>query len=128
MSWSDGSRTALLMAGTYPSRVICCIVWGVATYVREQDIKAMSMTKNIKFWEQKLVENYERVYGSEWINLWTRHMDFIERIGDIFPDGIAKNYLKNIRCPVFVLHGDQVSQLWSEMTKGLRPQGGSGVF
>ena len=117
MGWSDGARSALLMAGSYPSRIMCCIVWGVVTYVREQDIKAVAITKNIKFWGQALVENYEKVYGSEWTNLWTRHVDFLERIADIFPDGIAKNDLKNIRCPVFVLHGDQVSQFWLKSDK-----------
>lgn len=109
MGWSDGSRTALLMASFYPSRVRCCIVWGVVTYFREQDVKAVMITKNIKFWGQALVQNYENVYGDEWIALWTRHVDFLEKIGEIFPDGITKNEIQRIRCPVFVLHGDQVS-------------------
>ena len=106
--WSDGAKTALLMASQYPSRVRSCIVWGVVAYASEKDVKAVVITKNIKFWGKDLIANYENVYGDDWIDLWTRHMDFLENIFGLFPDDFLKKEMKKIRCPVFVMHGDMV--------------------
>ncbi|CAG2117617.1 unnamed protein product [Medioppia subpectinata] len=107
MGWSDGAKTALLVAAQYPSRVTSCVVWGVVTYATKRDIDALVMTKNIKYWGADLIKNYETVYGDDWAGLWTRHIEFLEKIREIFPDGFVKNDLQKIRCPLFVLHGDQ---------------------
>ncbi|CAG2170335.1 unnamed protein product, partial [Oppiella nova] len=107
MGWSDGAKTAIIMAALYPSRIRSCIVWGIVTYASEKDIKAVVVTKNIKFWGNDLIQNYESVYGEEWFGLWTRHMEFLEKIQELFPNGFVKNDLQKVRCPIFVMHGDQ---------------------
>ena len=83
-------------------------MWGVVAYASEKDVKAVVIAKNIKFWGKDLVANYENVYGDDWIDLWTRHMDFLENIFGLFPDDFLLNEIRKIRCPVFVMHGDMV--------------------
>ncbi|CAG2178866.1 unnamed protein product [Oppiella nova] len=34
-------------------------------------------------------------------------MEFLEKIQELFPNGFVKNDLQKVRCPIFVMHGDQ---------------------
>ena len=71
-------------------------MWGVVAYATEKDVKAVIITKNIKFWGKDLVVNYENVYGKEWIDLWTRHMEFLESIVKLFQNGFVKKEMNKI--------------------------------
>ncbi len=107
MGWSDGAKIALIMAIQYPSRIRSCIVWGIVTYATEKDIKAVLITRNIRYWGNDMIENYQKVYGNEWLDIWNNHMNFLENIKDIFPEGICKNDLSKCKCPLLILHGDK---------------------
>ncbi|XP_054156638.1 valacyclovir hydrolase-like [Oppia nitens] len=107
MGWSDGAKTAIIMAAKYPSRVMSCVVWGVIGYSSPKSVKSVAITKNIRFWGQDLMDNYLKVYGQEWTNLWNRHIEFLEKVDYFFPNWSIIEYARKIQSPVFVLHGDQ---------------------
>jgi valacyclovir hydrolase len=106
LGWSDGAKSALIMAIRYPARIKSCIIWGIVTYATEKDIKAVLVTRNIKYWGSDMIDNYYKVYGKEWQTIWNKHMDFLENIIDVFPEGFCKKDLSKCRCPVMILHGD----------------------
>lgn len=102
LGWSDGGKTALLMAIKYQSRIVKMAIWGSNAYCLPQEKKALSATRNINVWNTKVREGFLKVYGDELQILWERHVDhYVNNLNDI-----CRNDVKKIQCPVMVLHGD----------------------
>lgn len=102
MGWSDGGKTALLMAIKFQSCINKAVVWGANAYYTEKVKKALSLSRNIEVWNPKVREGFLNVYGNELQQLWEKHVDHCHNLDDICKDDVKK-----IQCPVFVLHGDK---------------------
>ncbi|CAG2182409.1 unnamed protein product, partial [Oppiella nova] len=102
MGWSDGSKTALLMAIKYQSVINKTVVWGASAYCKPENIRALVATRNIKVWNPKVRECFERVYGNELQEMWEKLVDHYK----VNVDDICRNTAKMIRSPTFILHGD----------------------
>ncbi|XP_054159937.1 valacyclovir hydrolase-like [Oppia nitens] len=102
MGWSDGAKTALLMAIKYQSVIDKTIVWGACAYCKPENKRALMATKNIKVWNPTVRQCFERVYGNELQPMWEKLVDHYQ----INVDDICRNEAKNIRSPTFILHGD----------------------
>ena len=71
-------------------------------YMKPEEITTLSRTRNIKVWNPKLRECFEKVYGNELQEMWSKLIDHYEtNMGDV-----CKNSVKQIRCSTFILHGD----------------------
>ena len=104
MGWSDGAKTALLMAIKYQSRVEKMIIWGGNAYSLPVEKKVLNACRNVKkMWNEVSRAGYEKVYGDELQSLWDKHVDhYVKNLDDI-----CKDQVKYIKCPTFIMHGDR---------------------
>lgn len=102
MGWSDGAKTALLMAIKYQSAINKCVVWGACAYCKPENRLALHNTRNIKVWNPKVRQIFEKVYGNELQDLWGKLVDHYQ----INVNDICTDTCKQIRCSTFILHGD----------------------
>lgn len=102
LGWSDGGKTALLIAIKYQSAVDKMVIWGGNAYTTQHEKSALTAIKNIKTWNEKVRESFLKVYGNELQTMWERHVDhYVNNLDDI-----CRNEVKKIQCPAFILHGD----------------------
>lgn len=110
LGWSDGAKVALVMANKYSYQIKAVVLMGIITFATERGTKNILATKNTKYWDQEMLNNYLRAYKDEEEiqSLWSRHMDFIANFGRYFPNGLCNNDFSAFRCPVLIVHGDLV--------------------
>ncbi len=102
MGWSDGAKTALLMAIKYQSRIDKIAIWGGNAYVLPQEKYILNACRDTDFWNPITRKFYEIAYGPELKQMWNKHVDhYVNNLNDI-----CKDEVNNIRCPTLVLHGD----------------------
>ena len=112
LGWSAGARAALVLTSIYPQMVENLILLGISSFQRETDTNnIINYTKDVNKWNQRTIDNYLRAYNdiNEVQQLWDNHMAFIRQFTNYFPNGIIDNKFETIKCPLLVIHGDQVS-------------------
>ena len=103
LGWSDGGITGLILAARQPDAVEKLVAFGCNAYVSDADRACTRAIKNTDDWSPRLREPLEVFYGKEGLKkLW---FDFVEHYNKF--DDICKSDLPNIKCPVFLLHGDK---------------------
>lgn len=103
MGWSDGAKTALVMAIKYQARIDKMVIWGGNSYVTPTEHSALAATEDTPGWSPSMKAPYIEVYGAETFQtMWSRHIQFYRTLGDI-----CRSDLNKIRCPTLVLHGNK---------------------
>jgi valacyclovir hydrolase len=100
MGWSDGGRTGLLMAISYPSRVDKLVIWGAVHLVTDRQKQVLEAGRNVDLWDDDKLTLFRTAYGNEVQNMWNNHVDFYKVMGDFCGSTVHK-----IMCPTFILHG-----------------------
>ncbi|CAG2172512.1 unnamed protein product, partial [Oppiella nova] len=118
LSWSDGTKVALLMATLYPQSVESLILTSVYTYITNESLKQLLSSQNVDNWHKDKLESYMKSYGKKEViqQLWTRFIKFAEYYNQYFPEN--KNNYHLIKCRVLIIHGekDKMCEL-SQITK-----------
>jgi len=104
IGFSDGSRSALLIAIHYPELVNKMVLLGCHTFMTTKEKRTMNLIRDISGWSAERREIYEKVYGPSGLqDLWGGWVDALVKLNVI----IARDDLAKIKCPTFVVHGDK---------------------
>lgn len=125
IGWSDGAKVAILTAIRAPSKVQCCVAFGLFIYCTKSNLVPTIRTQNTEKWDRDLRQNYNDAYTpKEFQKLWDEHINFCKELQvklantDYYnPNQETRmaiheqlmNSLHTIRCPVLLMHGDMVS-------------------
>ena len=101
---------ALLMSIKYNDNVQALVVNSVSICNKEYAIKHINSIKTIDKWDEERLEAFLNVYGTEALiqELWTKYCKFYGYYNQYFPNDICNNQYKYIKCPVLVMHGEEV--------------------
>ncbi|KAI1301853.1 Valacyclovir hydrolase [Halotydeus destructor] len=103
LGWSDGGITGLIMAADNVQSVNKLAIWGANAYVTDHDRKCVEAIRHTSNWSDKARQPMEAIYGVEGLTkLCASFCDAYVKYDDI-----CKGDIKQISCPVFILHGDQ---------------------
>jgi pimeloyl-ACP methyl ester carboxylesterase len=107
---SEGARVALLMAIKHSMNVMAVVVNGISIVNKDYAIKHINDNKNIDKWDEEYVDSLLEVYQStdQIQDLWIKYSKFCGYYAQYFPNDFCNNQYKNIKCPLIVMHGDQV--------------------
>uniref|UniRef100_A0A1I8PM72 AB hydrolase-1 domain-containing protein n=1 Tax=Stomoxys calcitrans TaxID=35570 RepID=A0A1I8PM72_STOCA len=106
VAWSAGTMSAMIAASRYPHNIEKLIMWGGAAYLTPSEIKFYKSSRDVSKWPEQMRKSMEMIYGADNFALtWNNMVDYIcvlekERGGDF-----CKSHLKNIKAPIFLLHG-----------------------
>ncbi|RWS05025.1 valacyclovir hydrolase-like protein [Dinothrombium tinctorium] len=106
VGWSDGGKTALIMAFLFPENVQKLVVFGVIMYGTRQTWLILNQTKSVAVWSGKRRKAFEKVYGDQLESLWSHHVESMQTCGAISNVNQHEKEIMTIKCPVFALHGD----------------------
>lgn len=111
VGWSDGAKTALLMAAKYRDEVESLVLVSVSNAPSNRCLNALLQKKSVDSWHKDKVEAYVKVFGTkdELQKQWSRYLKFVEFYTSYFPNDIFANKYNLVNCPVLVVHGDKVS-------------------
>ena len=98
------------MAAKYPQSIHSIVVSGISTTQSIRGLSALLSTQTVDKWEKKRLEPYLKAYGTkdEIQKLWNRFLKFIEFYNQYFPEDIFKDSYDLVKCPVLIVHGDNV--------------------
>lgn len=101
LGFSDGSRTAITIAATYPERVNKLVLLGATTFNSPKELKVFDLCRNIDGWTNERRGMFEAVYGEDTQKLWGTWVDENKKMGDFLTHALPK-----ITCPVMLLYGE----------------------
>lgn len=128
IGWSDGAKSAILLAILYPSRIQAVVASGIFVYCTKLNLLPFMRMQSVNLWDTNMLARYCEVYEQDELQkLWDTHINFIKdlmvkmkalveakpEIKDIklaIHDKLM-NGLNCIRCPVLLIHGDKVKLL-----------------
>lgn len=103
--WSDGANVGALLAIGYPRRVTKLVIWGGNSYISEEDVTRIESVRLLSAWSERMRARMLSVYGDTLQNLWAAYCD-VTRANFNFGGEICRQSLRLIRCPTFILHGE----------------------
>ncbi|RWS26616.1 valacyclovir hydrolase-like protein [Leptotrombidium deliense] len=107
IGWSDGGKTGVFLASTYPAVVDKLIVWGVVSFGLPHTNRAFEATRNMSFWDPAIKKRFTDVYGDDLEPMWNK------LVADCFKHAIGQGVIieqsvvEKIQCPAYVMHGDK---------------------
>nr|XP_023013620.1 valacyclovir hydrolase-like isoform X1 [Leptinotarsa decemlineata] len=107
LGWSDGGISAIIMASKYPQNVEKLVIWGVNSYIIQQEIEYYNSMRDISRWSEKIKGPLVALYTEKELQkMWSKWCDTAE---EFYNKGgnICSNWLKLIQCPTLILHGDK---------------------
>lgn len=127
IGWSDGAKSALLLAILYPSRIQAVVAAGIFIYCTRLNLLPFMRMQNVSLWDADMLARYRQVYSHDELQtLWDTHINFIKELmnkiktmSEARPDlkdiklpihERLMNGLNCIRCPVLLVHGDKVKR------------------
>ena len=112
IGWSEGAKVALLMAIKYPESVQSLVLTAISTHYSKKGLNSMLSSQSVDKWPKDKLKDYLNAYKSkdEIQSLWTRFIKFIEHYIQYFPEDIFKDKYKTVKCPVLMIHGEQVNE------------------
>ncbi len=108
IGWSDGAKVGVLMAIKSQSRIKCFVAISIFIHATTQTLAPTLATRNTNYWPKETRDNYIPVYGESLQLMWDQYIEFCRYFMETFPGGYWTNDLGRIRCPVLLIHGDQV--------------------
>ena len=98
------------MAIKYPESVQSLVLTAISTFTSNKGLNSLLSTKSVDNWSETQLKSYLKVYGNkdEIQRLWNRYIKFQEEYPFVFPEDIFKDKYKAVKCPVLLVHGDQV--------------------
>lgn len=102
IGFSDGGRTALIMAATDPDVIHKVVAWGCNSYITQAEKDSFINIRDIGAWEDSIRKPLQAIYGHEMQPLWSRLCDAWMALDNIFKEDLPK-----IKSPVFILHGEK---------------------
>jgi pimeloyl-ACP methyl ester carboxylesterase len=107
IGWSDGAKVAIMM-GIRTNRIKCIVVIAIFIRVSKQTLSPILWSRNTKNWDKNAYDNLYAIYGDSLQLYWDEYLNSWKDIADKFPSGYLTDDLGSIRCPVLLVHGDQV--------------------
>lgn len=101
LGFSDGSRTAITIASSYPERVNKLVLLGATTFNSPKELKVFDLCRNIDGWTNERRGMFEEVYGKDTQMLWQNWVDENKKMGDFLTPALAK-----VTCQVLLLYGE----------------------
>lgn len=102
--WSEGAAVALWLATLEPSRVKALVVWGGIAKLTQEDIERFETRRDTAAWSPRAQAAMNAVFGDGyWQRVWCDWLDTMQRLAAQGSARLAS--LKDVRCPVLVLHG-----------------------
>ncbi|XP_054159492.1 valacyclovir hydrolase-like [Oppia nitens] len=101
MGFSDSGRTSMIFAARYPQVMRKMVIWGTCAFIGEKEKKTLSLCKEVSGWSNERKNIFEPIYKEDLQMVWGRWVDENNRLKDF-----ATQYLKDIKCPTFILHGE----------------------
>lgn len=103
LGFSDGSRTAIHLAATFPEAVEKLILVGCTSYNSPKEKKVFELCRSVDGWSEDRRKLYEQLYGSRATlqRLWSDWIDANARLTDFASDQLPK-----VACPTLLLFGE----------------------
>ena len=94
----------------YKDSVEALVVTAISTQTSVKVINTIMTTKSVENWSKRRVDALLKVYDSkdEIQKLWNRFVKFREHYNQYFPGDLFNGKYHLVRCPVLIIHGDQV--------------------
>jgi len=90
------------------SRIKCLVLIAIFIHATRETLAPTLATQNTSYWPKETRDNYIPVYGDSLQLMWDQYIEFCKDFMKVFPGGYWTNDLGRIRCPVLIIHGDQV--------------------
>ncbi len=117
LGWSDGGITGLVMAAIFPNNVEKLVIWGANSYISSKDVADVENVRDVSKWSERMRKPMEDVYGVDYFPvLWGQWCDSYKAIYEQRDGDIVDKRLKDIKCPVLIIHGDK-----DAMVDGVHP-------
>lgn len=101
LGFSDGGRTAIVMAANYPARVQKLVLVGTSAFLCPKQRRVFDLCRNISGWSNDRRMKYEKVYGDDLQEVWNQWLNANEAYVDYLTP-----MLKNIHCNTMLLWGE----------------------
>lgn len=106
LGWSDGGITGMILSAQNQNVVDKLVIWGANAYVVAEEMAIYKNIRDVNKWSEKMRLPMEQVYGKEgFAKLWSEWVDTLIDIFDKRGGNICKEFLPNIKCPTFIVHG-----------------------
>lgn len=110
LGFSDGGRVGLVMGSEYPDEIQKIVSTGSSCYITPAEKDALNIIRSTKSWSEVSLKEMRKVYSEEELErLWTQFLDAYFTYTDIFKSALSK-----IKCPVYILHGENDSVVFVE--------------
>ncbi|XP_072394088.1 valacyclovir hydrolase [Diabrotica undecimpunctata] len=107
LGWSDGGISSMILSAKYPEKVEKLVCWGSNAYIVADEVKQCESLRDISKWSDKMKAPLIALYTEKGLlDMWNAWCDTFVKLYENGGD-ICKAELKQIKCPVFILHGDK---------------------
>ncbi|KAF7493199.1 Valacyclovir hydrolase [Sarcoptes scabiei] len=101
LGFSDGSRTAIQIASSYPERVNKLVLLGATTFNSPKELKVFDLCRDVNGWSNERRGMFESLYGKDLQMLWAAWVDENRKLDDFMTPELSK-----ITCQVLLLYGE----------------------
>ena len=111
-AWSDGCKSGLTLATTYPEAMESIVLMGVDITNANERLLWMKSIVNVDSWGQQKLDCYLRVYHTKdrVQDVWRKYIKSLEYMNTYYGDDMFKGKYHLIKCPVLIIVGDKVSR------------------
>ncbi|XP_031763901.1 valacyclovir hydrolase-like [Galleria mellonella] len=108
LGWCDGGAVGMILAAKHPEVVEKLVVWASKAFILPRDLLIYDKYRDVNEWSLNYKSEMVEVYGEHFASYWAKWTDnalygmFKAKNGDICLDR-----LKAIKCPTFILYGEQ---------------------
>ncbi|KAJ8719180.1 hypothetical protein PYW07_016736 [Mythimna separata] len=108
LGFSDGGVTSLILAAKYPDAVNKLVVWGSNAFILPHELEVLKKIRDINKWSKRMREPLIEIYGEKlFARYWAEWVDGMEAIVKTKDGNICSELLKHIKCPTYILYGQQ---------------------
>ncbi|KAJ0177963.1 hypothetical protein K1T71_006836 [Dendrolimus kikuchii] len=108
LGWSDGGICGMIHAAKYPNATNKLVIWGANSFILPQELEIYKKIRDIKSWSERMRQPMIEVYGEElFAKYWSDWVDAMELIYRENKGNICSQFLKDIKCPTFILYGEK---------------------
>ncbi len=108
IGWSDGAKVGVMMAIKSQSRIKSLVAISILIRVSKETLAPILWGRNIKNWPKETYESLYAIYGDSIQLMLDEYVNFWKDVIGKYPSGYLTDDLRLIRCPVLLMHGDQV--------------------
>jgi pimeloyl-ACP methyl ester carboxylesterase len=108
IGWSDGAKVGVMMAIKSQSRIKSLVAISILIRVSKETLAPILWGRNIKNWPKETYDSLHAIYGDSIQLMLDEYVNFWKDVIGKYPSGYLTDDLRLIRCPVLLIHGDQV--------------------